>query len=69
MLLQEYHDIVYSVSCTTRDPRGDEEDGIDYHWLAECGISVPEGTPLEIDPAYAVDAAQLREWGICLGAD
>ena len=38
-------------------------------WLAECGISVPEGTPLEIDPAYAVDAAQLRERGICLGAD
>ena len=38
-------------------------------WLAECGISVPEGTPLEIDPAYAVDAAQLKERGICLGAD
>jgi len=38
-------------------------------WLAECGIAVPEGTPLEIDPAYAVDAAQLKERGICLGAD
>ena len=35
MLLQEYHDIVYSVSCTTRDPRGDEEDGIDYHFLSK----------------------------------
>ena len=34
MLLQEYHDIVYSISCTTRDPRGDEEDGIDYHFMA-----------------------------------
>lgn len=34
MLLQEYHDIVYSISCTTRDPRGDEEDGLDYHFLA-----------------------------------
>ena len=35
MLLQEYHDIVYSISCTTREPRGDEEDGIDYHFLAK----------------------------------
>ena len=35
MLLQEYHDIVYSVSCTTLDPRGDEEDGIDYHFLSK----------------------------------
>ena len=33
MLLQEYHDIVYSISCTTREPRGDEEDGIDYHFM------------------------------------
>lgn len=35
MLLQEYHDIVYSVSCTTRAPRGEEEDGLDYHFLSE----------------------------------
>ncbi|MBQ5530892.1 MAG: guanylate kinase [Kiritimatiellae bacterium] len=34
MLLQEYHDIVYSISCTTRKPRGEEEDGIDYHFLS-----------------------------------
>lgn len=34
MLLQEYHDIVYSISCTTRAPRGGEEDGIDYHFLS-----------------------------------
>jgi guanylate kinase len=33
MLLQEYPDLVYSISCTTRAPRGDEEDGIDYHFL------------------------------------
>ena len=33
MLLQEYPDLQYSVSCTTRPPRGDEEDGIDYHFL------------------------------------
>ena len=35
MLLQEYPDIVYSISCTTRDPRGEEEDGIDYHFLGK----------------------------------
>lgn len=32
MLLQEYCDIVYSISCTTRTPRGEEEDGLDYHF-------------------------------------
>jgi guanylate kinase len=35
MLLQEYHDIVYSISCTTREPRGEEEDGLDYHFLTK----------------------------------
>ncbi len=35
LLLQEYHDIVYSISCTTREVRGDEEDGIDYHFLSK----------------------------------
>ncbi len=32
MVLQEYCDIVYSISCTTRAPRGEEEDGLDYHF-------------------------------------
>lgn len=35
MLLQEYHDIVYSISCTTREPRGEEEDGLDYHFMTK----------------------------------
>lgn len=33
MLLQEYPDMEYSISCTTRAPRGEEEDGLDYHFL------------------------------------
>ncbi len=33
MLLQEYPDMEYSISCTTRPPRGEEEDGLDYHFL------------------------------------
>ncbi|NLF23098.1 MAG: guanylate kinase [Lentisphaerae bacterium] len=32
-LLQDYPETVYSVSCTTRQPRGEEEDGVDYHFL------------------------------------
>lgn len=32
LILQEYCDIVYSISCTTREPRGEEEDGLDYHF-------------------------------------
>ena len=32
MILQEYPDVCYSISCTTRPPRGDDEDGIDYHF-------------------------------------
>ncbi len=34
LLLQEYPDLSYSVSCTTRAPRGEEENGIDYHFLS-----------------------------------
>lgn len=36
MLLQEYCDIVYSISCTTRAPRGEEEDGFDYHFKTKA---------------------------------
>lgn len=25
--------MVYSISCTTREPRGDEEDDVDYHFM------------------------------------
>ncbi|MDD2599687.1 MAG: guanylate kinase [Kiritimatiellae bacterium] len=32
MLLQSYPEICYSVSCTTREPRLHEEDGIDYYF-------------------------------------
>lgn len=32
-LLQDYPELVYSVSCTTRQPRGEEEDGVDYHFV------------------------------------
>lgn len=49
MLLQEYHDIVYSVSCTTRPPRHGEEDGIDYHFMSaeRFAALVAEGAFIE----------------------
>lgn len=34
-LLQDYPEITYSVSCTTREPRGLEEDCVDYFFLSE----------------------------------
>ena len=34
-LMQEYDDINYSISATTRSPRADEVDGIDYFFLSE----------------------------------
>ena len=33
LLLQSYPELCYSVSCTTREPRLNEEDGVDYHFM------------------------------------
>jgi guanylate kinase len=33
LLLQNYPEMCYSISCTTRAPRGSEEDGVDYYFL------------------------------------
>ena len=35
MILQEYPDVCYSISCTTREPRGEEEEGLDYHFKSK----------------------------------
>ena len=37
-LLQDYPEIVYSISCTTRLPRGEEVDGEDYHFLTAANF-------------------------------
>lgn len=34
-LLAEHPDVAYSVSCTTRAPRGQEVDGVAYHFLSD----------------------------------
>ena len=38
-------------------------------WLKECGVTVDESVPVEIDPVYALDAEDLKGNGICLGAE
>lgn len=38
-------------------------------WFKECGVTVDESVPVEIDPVYALDAEDLKENGICLGAE
>ena len=35
LLRAEFPAFQYSVSCTTREPRGEEEDGVDYHFLTQ----------------------------------
>lgn len=48
-LLAEFTDIDYSVSCTTRDPRGAEVDGEDYFFMTREGFEsrVAKGDFLE----------------------
>ena len=67
MILQEYCDIVYSISCTTREPRGEEEDGLDYHFktkerfeqLIEEVLAEGNSMVLDID---VQGAAKVRDY-------
>ncbi|MDZ8118348.1 guanylate kinase [Pontiella agarivorans] len=34
-LVEEFPKIAYSVSCTTRAPRGEEQDGVEYYFLSK----------------------------------
>lgn len=66
-LLQDYPELVYSVSCTTREPRGLEEDGVDYHFLTKEAFErlVAEGAFLEHavvhGNCYGTLAAPIRD--------
>ncbi|MCK8824233.1 guanylate kinase [Fuchsiella alkaliacetigena] len=35
-LMEDYQDIAYSISATTRKPRSSEKDGVDYFFLSEA---------------------------------
>lgn len=34
-LMEKFPQMIYSISCTTRAPRGDEQNGVHYHFLSE----------------------------------
>jgi guanylate kinase len=34
-VLQQFRDVLYSISYTTRKPRAEERDGIDYHFISK----------------------------------
>ena len=38
-------------------------------WFAELGVKLPKDLPLELDPAYALDASDLKSLGLWLAAD
>ncbi|MDY3228868.1 MAG: guanylate kinase [Kiritimatiellia bacterium] len=67
MLLQEYSDFCYSISCTTRDPRGEEEDGLDYHFKTKERFEelIKEGAFIEYakvhDNYYGTLKAPIQE--------
>lgn len=56
-LLQRHPDIQRSVSCTTRDPRPGEREGVDYHFLSDAEF------------ARMRDEGELLEWALVHGID
>ena len=61
-LLEEFPQMTYSVSCTTRAPRGRERNGVDYHFLtpAEFEQRVAAGEFLEYADVYGFRYGTLR---------
>jgi guanylate kinase len=62
-LLAEIPGMVYSVSCTTRLPRGEEVDGEDYHFLSETDFRarIEQGAFLEHAVVHGYYYGTLRE--------
>jgi guanylate kinase len=62
-LLEEFDSMVYSVSCTTREPRGEEVDGEDYFYLSEEAFltRVAQGEFLENAVVHGHHYGTLRE--------
>jgi guanylate kinase len=62
-LLAERKDIAYSISCTTRAPRGEEVNGKDYHFLSEADFErrVKNGEFLEHAVVHGKNYGTLRK--------
>ena len=67
LLLREFPEITYSISCTTRAPRGEEEDGVDYFFLTPEAFARQECEGLLLESAtvhgnrYGTPAGPVRE--------
>jgi guanylate kinase len=62
-LLAEREDVTYSISCTTRAPRGNEVNGREYHFLSEAEFdrSVKNGEFLEHAVVHGHKYGTLRK--------
>lgn len=62
-LLAERKDVTYSISCTTRIPRGEEVNGRDYHFLSEAEFErrVKNGEFLEHAVVHGKNYGTLRK--------
>jgi len=49
-ILEKKRDLRYSISCTTRPPRGNEQDGVDYYFITKAAFE------------KKIDGGQLAEW-------
>ncbi len=61
-LLSDFPEISYSVSCTTRQPRGQEEDGVDYYFSTMEGFKqkIAQGELLEYATVHGNYYGTLR---------
>lgn len=52
--LEEFPELCFSISCTTRNPRGEEKNGIDYHFvsLAEFKEKIANDEFVEFEEVY-----------------
>jgi guanylate kinase len=73
-LMAEFHQMVYSVSCTTRAPRDGEQDGTDYYFISEADFArrIEQGEFLEHAQVHGHRYGTLRrfvERGFASGRD
>ncbi|QBO58327.1 guanylate kinase [Chryseobacterium salivictor] len=52
--LEHFSELAFSISCTTRNPRGEEQQGIDYHFITpeEFRQKIAEGDFVEFEEVY-----------------
>jgi guanylate kinase len=62
-LLQDYPELSYSISCTTRESRGSEEDGEDYYFLKATDFAkrLAAGEFLEHARVHGFEYGSLKE--------